>query len=138
MRLLLIRHAESIANAEGRLQGQFDSPLSDEGREQARTLARRLRRAKWQVAAIYASDLSRAAETAEIVGRALGLPVTLDPRLREYDAGVLNGLTWDEIQARYPALWHELQHSREWVPIPEEEGNEAFHARIAASATAAR
>ncbi|MFN2227842.1 MAG: histidine phosphatase family protein [Anaerolineae bacterium] len=131
MKLLLIRHGESVANAEGRLQGQFDSPLSDEGRAQARALARRLGREEWQVAAVYASDLSRAAETAAILGRELGLPVTLDPRLREYDAGVLNGLTWPEIEARHPELWHELQHSGEWVPIPGEEGNDVFHARVA-------
>jgi broad specificity phosphatase PhoE len=133
MRLLLIRHAQSIANAEGRLQGQFDSPLSDEGRAQARALAGRLRREDWQVAAVYASDLSRAAETAEILGSALGLPVVLDPRLREYDAGVLNGLTWPQIEDHYPELWRELQHSREWVPIPGEEGNEGFRDRVAAA-----
>ena len=132
MKLLLIRHAQSIGNAEGRLQGQFDSPLSDEGRAQARALARRLRREERQVTALYASDLSRAAETAEILGKALGLPVTLDPRLREYDAGVLNGLTWPQIEVRYPELWRELQHSGEWVPIPGEEGNETFHTRVAA------
>lgn len=121
-----------MANAEGRLQGQFDSPLSDQGREQARALARRLRNEEWPIAALYASDLSRAAETAGILGGELGVPVTLDPRLREYDAGVLNGLTWPEIQARYPHLWHELQHSGTWVSIPGEEGNEAFHDRVAA------
>ena len=122
-----------MANAEGRLQGQFDSPLSDEGRVQARALARRLDREGWKVAAIHASDLSRAAETAEILGDELGLPVTLDARLREYDAGVLNGLTWAEIQARYPHLWHELQRSGKWVSIPGEEGNEAFRARVSAA-----
>jgi broad specificity phosphatase PhoE len=131
MRLLLIRHAQSMANAEGRIQGQFDSPLSAQGRQQARSLAQRLRREEWPIAAIYASDLSRAAETARILGSELELPVTLDPRLREYDAGVLNGLTWAEVEARHPDLWQEFQRGGEWVPIPGEEGNDAFQARLA-------
>lgn len=133
MRLLLIRHGQSIANAEARIQGQFDSPLNEQGRQQARALARRLRQEKWPVTAIYASDLSRAAETVRIVAAELELPVTLDPRLREYDAGVLNGLTWAEVEARYPDLWQEFQRGGKWVSIPGEEGNEAFRARLAAA-----
>ncbi len=133
MRLLLIRHAQSIANAEARIQGQFDSPLSEQGRREAQLLARRLHREEWAIAAIYASDLSRAAETAHILGAELGLPVTLDLRLREYDAGVLNGLTWAEVEARYPDLWQEFQRGGKWVSIPGEEGNEAFRARLAAA-----
>jgi broad specificity phosphatase PhoE len=133
MRLLLIRHAESIANSEARIQGQFNSPLSEPGRLQARALARRLQRENWAIAAIYASDLSRAAETARVIGSKLRLPVTLDPRLREYDAGVLNGLTWPEVEARYPDLWQEFQRGGKWVPIPGEEGNEAFRARLVAA-----
>jgi broad specificity phosphatase PhoE len=130
--LLLIRHGESVANAEQRLQGQFDSPLSDAGRDQARALGCRLLQERWDVAAIYASDLSRASETAEILGEMLDAPVTLDARLRDYDAGVLNGLTWDEIAARYPDLYREMSSSSLWVPIPGEEGPDAFVDRLAA------
>jgi broad specificity phosphatase PhoE len=132
MRLLLIRHAQSIANAQARIQGQFDSPLSEQGRQQAQALARRLSEEDWSIAAIYASDLSRAADTARIVGSKLGLPVTLEPRLREYDAGVLNGLTWEEVEGCYPELWQEFQRGGEWVPIPGEEGNDAFRVRLVA------
>jgi broad specificity phosphatase PhoE len=131
--LLLIRHGQSIANAEGRLQGQSDSPLTDLGREQARALARRLLREGWAVSALYASDLSRAAETAEILAASLDVPVVLDERLREYDVGVLEGVIWREVEFLYPEIWHHLHHSNEWVPIPGEEGNEAFHARLAAA-----
>ncbi|MBN1657197.1 MAG: histidine phosphatase family protein [Anaerolineae bacterium] len=120
-----------MANAEKRIQGQFDSPLSEVGRAQVRILGRRLLQEGWDVAAIYASDLSRASETAEIVGEMLNVPVCLDPRLREYDAGVLNGLTWDEIDARYPDLWREMRSSSVWVPIPGEEGTGALVDRLA-------
>ena len=89
--LLLVRHGETDWNADGRLQGQTDRPLSDFGRRQARQLADEL--ADEQLEAIYSSDLSRARETAEIVGERLGLPVVLEPDLREKDWGTWEGLT---------------------------------------------
>jgi broad specificity phosphatase PhoE len=89
--LLLVRHGETDWNAVGRLQGQTDRPLSDFGRQQARRLAEEL--AEEKLEAIYSSDLSRARETAEIVGERLGLPVVLDPDLREKDWGTWEGLT---------------------------------------------
>jgi broad specificity phosphatase PhoE len=89
--LLLVRHGETDWNADGRLQGQTDRPLSDFGRRQARRLADEL--ADEELEAIYSSDLSRARETAEIVGERLGLQVVLDADLREKDWGTWEGLT---------------------------------------------
>ena len=89
--LLLVRHGETDWNADGRLQGHTDRPLSDFGRRQARQLADEL--AGEDLEAIYASDLARARETAEIVGEQLGLPVVLEPDLREKDWGTWEGLT---------------------------------------------
>ena len=92
--LLLVRHGETDWNAEGRLQGHTDRPLNAYGREQAKGLAVRL--AGENVAAIYSSDLARARETAEIVGERLGLPVIVDPDLREKNWGTWEGLTSEE------------------------------------------
>jgi probable phosphoglycerate mutase len=92
--LLLVRHGETDWNAVGRLEGHTDRPLSDYGREQARRLAEEL--AGEEFDAIYASDLARARETAEIVGERLRLPVGLDPDLREKDWGNWEGLTSTE------------------------------------------
>jgi 2,3-bisphosphoglycerate-dependent phosphoglycerate mutase len=89
--LLLVRHGETDWNADGRLQGQTDRPLSDFGRRQAQLLADEL--ADEELEAIYSSDLVRARETAEIVADRLGLPVALDPDLREKDWGTWEGLT---------------------------------------------
>jgi len=89
--LLLVRHGETDRNADGRLQGQTDRQLSDFGRLQAGRLAEEL--ADEQLTAIYASDLVRARETAEIVGNRLGLTVVLDADLREKDWGTWEGLT---------------------------------------------
>ena len=98
--LLLVRHGETDWNREGRWQGHADPPLNDAGRAQARALGKTL--ANERVDAIYTSDLRRAAETAEILGAALGRPVTSDPDLREIDVGSWSGLTRDEVAERYP------------------------------------
>jgi broad specificity phosphatase PhoE len=90
--LLLVRHGETDWNADGRLQGQTDRPLSDFGRRQARELADELADHE-DLEAIYTSDLARARETAEIVGERLGLPVAVDRDLREKDWGTWEGLT---------------------------------------------
>jgi broad specificity phosphatase PhoE len=89
--LLLVRHGETDWNADGRLQGHTDRPLSDFGRRQAQQLADEL--ADEELEAIYSSDLARARETAEIVGDRLVLPVVFDPDLREKDWGTWEGLT---------------------------------------------
>ena len=95
-RLLLVRHGETDWNADGRLQGQTDRPLSDFGRRQAQRLGDQLKSEELEgeeLEAIYASDLARARETAEIVGARLGQPVELDADLREKDWGTWEGLT---------------------------------------------
>ena len=92
--LLLVRHGETDWNAAGRLQGHTDRPLNEYGRRQARELADRL--AGDGIHAVYASDLARARETAEILGARLGLDVVVDPDLREKDWGSWEGLTSDE------------------------------------------
>jgi len=88
--LLLVRHGETDWNADGRLQGHTDRPLSEFGRLQAQRLAEELEGE--QLEAIYSSDLARARETAEIVSERLGLPVELNPDLREKDWGNWEGL----------------------------------------------
>ena len=94
--LLLVRHGETDWNADGRLQGQTDRPLSHFGRRQARQLGEQLKDDELEgekLEAIYSSDLARARETAEIVGELLGVPVVLDADLREKDWGTWEGLT---------------------------------------------
>lgn len=92
--LVFIRHGETDWNAAGRLQGHTDRPLNEYGRRQAREVAERL--ANDGVGVVYASDLARARETAEIIAARLGLEVVLDPDLREKNWGNWEGLTADE------------------------------------------
>ena len=106
--LLLIRHGQSVWNAENRWQGQADPPLSPLGEEQARDAAERL--AGLEFTGLVSSDLARARRTAEIIGEALGLPVQVEPGLREIDVGEWTGFTRAEIDAGWPgelADWSE-------------------------------
>lgn len=106
MRLLLVRHGETERNREGRVLGQGNQSLTEEGRRQAVALAQALSRES--VTALYSSPLKRAVETAEIIGDKLGLPVQVVADLAEVDAGALDGLNSQEMRARYPnfmALW---------------------------------
>jgi broad specificity phosphatase PhoE len=108
MIFFLIRHGESVYNAEGRIQGQSDVPLSALGLRQAAAIADAL--AHEQIEAIYSSPLSRAMQTAEPLAAKLGLEVRQDDRLKEIHAGIFQGLLWAEIEARFPGAagpWRE-------------------------------
>lgn len=98
--LLLIRHGETAWNAEHRIQGQLDIPLSQLGMLQSGLLADALSREK--IDAVYSSELSRAWLTAAPVAERHGLDVVAEPRLRERSFGYFEGLTLDEIAERHP------------------------------------
>ena len=98
----LVRHGETSWNRSGRIQGHTDAPLDEHGRRQMTVLARRLGGCNFS--AMYASDLSRATESAEtiVVGRRSSLETDSD--LREFSYGEWEGLTVKEIEARYPEV----------------------------------
>ncbi len=97
----LVRHGETDWNRERRIQGSTDIPLNDTGREQARVTGALLASRRWT--ALVASPLSRASETARLIGAEVGLgDPELEPRLAERDYGAAEGLTGPEIDLRYP------------------------------------
>lgn len=107
LRLILIRHGVTEWNATGRYQGQTDIPLNAEGRRQAAAVAQRL--AQIPVDAVYTSDLCRAAETARAIAAPHGLEARQDPRLREMNFGVWQGLSYQQIAEQAPealAAWN--------------------------------
>jgi broad specificity phosphatase PhoE len=110
--ILLARHGETDDNRPPlRFQGWSDTPLNDVGRAQARELAERIaagRPGETSVASLWSSDLSRARETAEIVGERIGLEPRLDLRLREGNRGAWEGRLFDDVAAAEPeryAAW---------------------------------
>jgi len=94
---VLWRHGQTAWNLEDRFQGSTDVELDDVGRAQADRASRLL--ASLEPAAIVSSDLRRAADTAAALARLVGLPVRLDPRLRETFGGSWQGRTVSELYA---------------------------------------
>ena len=99
-RILLIRHGQTKWNDGSIFQGHLDSDLTEKGIAQAEAMGRRLARMK--IAAIYSSDLGRARHTARLIANATGHSVSEDPRLRERSLGIFEGLTREQVQAKYP------------------------------------
>lgn len=126
-RLTLVRHGQSIGNAENRLQGQSDYPLSERGRAQARALAQRWKTAGVVFDTVIASPLARAFETAQILAQGLGLPpVEPEALWMERDNGKRTGMTWEEVQQNYP----DPPFSTPYEPVAETgEGDWALYLR---------
>lgn len=129
MRLLLIRHGQSVGNAARRIQGPNDEPLTELGRAQALALAQRLH-SEYDICAVYSSSLLRARQTAEIIADLLGLSVAFEDRLKEYDPGVVAGMCLEEVQAQYPEIVKRWAEDSWRVPIPGEEGSDVFQRRV--------
>ena len=130
-RLVVIRHGETAWNAAGRMQGHQDIPLNALGRRQAAALAGAL--AGEGLSLVVASDLQRAWQTGQALAGPLGLPLQVEPGLRERCFGVLEGHTHAEVEARWPV---QARRWRERDPHFAPEGGEslvAFQARCLAA-----
>lgn len=115
-RILAIRHGETAWNVDTRLQGHLDIPLNEVGLRQAQHLARALA-GRDAIDAIYASDLSRARDTAQAIAQAVGHTVTSHAGLRERHFGAFQGRTFAEIETELPDhAWHWRKRTPEWVP----------------------
>jgi broad specificity phosphatase PhoE len=105
--LHLARHGQTDDNLEPiRVQGFSDTPLNETGRRQAAELAERV--APLGLVSLWSSDLSRARETAQIVGERIGVEVRLDARLREANRGEWEGRRFIDIEREQPqryAAW---------------------------------
>ena len=113
-RLILLRHGQTTYNATNRMQGHLDSPLSETGLAQARSAAELV--AKLGVSKIVASDLQRAANTAQIIADRLGLPVSTDARLRETHLGEWQGKSHAEVDAAHPGARARWRNDAAWAP----------------------
>jgi broad specificity phosphatase PhoE len=146
MKLLFIRHAQSIGNQEKRMQGHGEYELSSHGIFQSEQLAKALLSESWYPSHVYSSPLKRAAQTTEILMNHLlaaplpatvsdlidasSSPVTLSEQdakrievhyadeLKEFQNGIFQGLTWAEAREKYPELCNELEASPDWIQIP--------------------
>ena len=127
--IIIIRHGETEWNKIGRFQGHSDVPLSAEGRAQAAMLGENL--AVDHVDMIYASDLTRAMETAAPLAQRFGLEVISDPQLRELNFGAWEGRNFNDVNAENPNAMKNFYTDPEQADIPESEPFPEFQRRIA-------
>ena len=102
IQITLMRHGRSLADDEMVHEGRYDAPLTDVGRSQVRSRAEEWKRSAVTFDLIVASTLVRAAESAQIVGEVLDIPIEYDPGWMERDNGPLAGLPFDVARERYP------------------------------------
>lgn len=158
LKLLFVRHAQSVGNVEKRMQGHGDYPLTDRGRQQVAKLANRLLLEAWIPTHIYSSPLKRTVQTTQILvdhfqtaplpaavsdlmdsAGSLALeqadvtprpvPIAYDDALKEFQNGIFQGLTWAEATAQYPEFCRQLEASPDWLQIPGSESLEAARSR---------
>lgn len=127
--ILFVRHGVTAWNKARRFQGSIDIALDDEGVIQANRLARRL--LDEPMDAIYASDLTRARQTAWAVAQAKGLDLRIDSGLRERAYGLFEGRTADELQAHHAEAFRRWRAREPGFELPGGgESLEGFHRRV--------
>ena len=134
LQVYLVRHGETQWNAERRIQGQSDSPLTAKGEQQAVQVGERVR--TYGITHVIASDLGRTRRTAEIIADACGCCVTFDARLRELDMGVLEQRHLDSLSAEEEAWRRLVVNGTPDGRIPEGESMQELSERMRAGLNA--
>ncbi len=126
VKIIYVRHAESLWNPIGRYQGRLDPELSERGKKQAPLIAKALK--KYNPTALYSSPLKRTYQTAEYIGKELGLPVNIDENLIEIDHGDWAGMLVEEVKEKYPDMFRQWLYEPETVDFPNGESlYEVYH-----------
>ena len=126
--IYLLRHGEPVRQSERQLVGQIDIPLSDVGIIQAQGWCKELRATQFEH--IYSSDLERARRTAELVGQGRNQPVESLPQLREINLGEWDGLTFRDVEARFPGEWSKRGANLDRYRPPKGESFADLQARV--------
>jgi broad specificity phosphatase PhoE len=134
LRLYAIRHGETAWSAERRFAGARDVPLADAGLRQCEAVAQAL--AGEAVAAVYASPLERARTSAEIVAKPHRLAVQVEPAFREMAFGAWEGLTREEVAARFPDAYDVWRRAPHRLALAGGERLDEVAARVAAGLAA--
>ena len=129
MKILMIRHGVTAANAEGRLQGHADVELSAQGVDQAERLHRRFASEGLQPTHVYSSPLRRTAATASIASRSWDVPIVHWDDLKETDVGAFTGLTIAEAEVRFPEMTRAFLRDDDWDVVDNAEGYQARNDR---------
>ncbi|MCR5278069.1 MAG: histidine phosphatase family protein [Lachnospiraceae bacterium] len=124
MRLVCVRHGETDWNKKGKIQGVTDTSLNENGIKAAGEFLKRLRKTDFAFKKVYTSPLKRAFETGDFVAKEYNIPIIKKEGLKELCFGKFEGLSWDEVRAKYRSeydYWH--VHRKDAAP-PE---GESYH-----------
>ena len=129
-RLYLVRHAETAWNRDNRIQGGSDIPLSPAGCRQAKRVGEFF--ASRHLQGIVTSPLQRSRQTAEaiVAGNGHGMIPVIEPELAEMHLGAWEGLTPDEVDARFDNAYQQWRQAPSSIRIPDAEPLEHFRARV--------
>ena len=119
--LILVRHGQIQANVDKLWHGWTDSALTETGHAQAERAAARIAEEHPDIAAVYASPLQRAYNTAQAIANALGLQVVEEPRLKEYGIGVLEGVSFGDLHREHD-FFNQIDADAHYAP----EGGESI------------
>lgn len=112
----LVRHGQTEWNTQGRTQGHGNSPLTELGVKQAENLAKAIK--KYPIDLIYCSDLGRAVQTAQIVGKELGIDVEPTDKLREMGFGIWEGMKLTDIETDYKDMFTMWRNQPDQLKVP--------------------
>lgn len=128
VRIIYVRHAESLWNPIGRYQGRLDPELSERGHRQAQLIAKVLK--KYNPTALYSSPLKRTYMTAEYISKELNIPININTDIIEIDHGDWSGLLVDEVKEKYSEMFRDWLYEPEKVQFPNGENLEEVRKRV--------
>jgi probable phosphoglycerate mutase len=126
--LIVVRHGETLWNSQSRIQGHHNSELTEAGFRQARAIAKRLSRTPFDI--LYSSDLKRALQTAQCIAEPNGHEIKIEPRLRERNMGIFEGLTREEILEKCADEYAHIKVHSPTYSIPGGESLQEVYNRI--------
>lgn len=126
---VIIRHGQTHGNITRTLQGQSNTDLDETGVQQVRLLARRLK-SHPAFDAVISSDLKRARDTAQILVDSIGGTIIPNAGLREWNLGILEGRSWQDLQLEYPQIMNSFLNSHKDVEVPGGERRSVMEKRV--------
>ncbi|MEG2290642.1 MAG: histidine phosphatase family protein [Clostridium sp.] len=130
MRLFLIRHGQTDWNLKGKIQGSYDIELNDTGIKQAKELGNKIIGENYKFSKIYSSSQIRAVRTSEILSETTNIEYITIKGLEEINLGEWEGLSWTEVQAKYPVEYEEWYINRRYTKPPKGEAYEEMLERV--------
>lgn len=133
MKLYFIRHGQTDWNTEGKIQGSTDTELNSTGIRQAEEMSRQVLESHIRISRIYTSRQKRALKSAQILSETLKVDYEIAEGLEEMNLGAWEGLTWDEVKAKFPVEYEEWYHNRRDTKPPKAESYQDMLNRVLAS-----